>query len=114
MLDKYAHVPRSRKWGSGRADHSGTENRDAEVLEEYEEEEIRKLVDVATAPPARPSSEAPRLLRGSLGKTSLRSMSAACCLKSLRGSTEDPTQQWVTFGFPQLKRKKGRTLREVQ
>ena len=39
-------------------------NAQAEVLEEYEDEEIRKLVDVATAPPARPSSEAPRLLRG--------------------------------------------------
>ena len=35
-----------------------------QVLEEYEDEEIHKLVDVATAPPARPSSEAPRLLRG--------------------------------------------------
>ncbi|CAE7205062.1 ANK2 [Symbiodinium sp. CCMP2456] len=70
VLDKYAHV-----------------------LEEYEEEEIRKLVDVATAPPARPSSEAPRLLRG---------------------STEDPTQQWVTFGFPQLKRKKGCVFFEVE
>ena len=46
----------------------------AQVLEEYEEEEIRKLVDVATAPPARPSSEAPRLLRGASGKTNLRSL----------------------------------------
>ncbi|CAE7615012.1 Caskin1 [Symbiodinium natans] len=70
VLDKYAHV-----------------------LEEYEDEEIRKLVDVATAPPARPSSEAPRLLRG---------------------STEDPTQQWVSFGFPQLKRKAGCFFFEVE
>eukprot|EP00434_Breviolum_minutum_P014856 symbB.v1.2.013096.t1/scaffold919.1/size152209/8 len=70
VLDKYAHV-----------------------LEEYDDHEIRSLVEVATAPAPRPSEELPKLMRG---------------------STEDCKKEWVTFGFPQLKRKEGCFFFEVE
>ncbi|CAJ1445323.1 unnamed protein product [Effrenium voratum] len=70
VLDKYAHV-----------------------LEEYDDQEIQGLVEVATAPPPMSPEELPKLLRG---------------------STENPTVEWITLGFPQLKRNTGCFFFEVE
>eukprot|EP00435_Cladocopium_sp_Y103_P024557 s1339_g6.t1 len=65
----------------------------AHVLEEYDEHEIQGILDVAMAPEPRPPEELPKLMRG---------------------STENSIREWLTFGFPQLKRKEGCFFFEVE
>ncbi|CAL1145553.1 unnamed protein product, partial [Cladocopium goreaui] len=65
----------------------------AHVLEEYHEHEIQGILDVAMAPEPRAAEELPKLMRG---------------------STENSIREWLTFGFPQLKRKEGCFFFEVE
>eukprot|EP00928_Gymnodinium_smaydae_P063389 TRINITY_DN46976_c0_g1_i1.p1 TRINITY_DN46976_c0_g1~~TRINITY_DN46976_c0_g1_i1.p1 ORF type:complete len:1061 (+),score=216.16 TRINITY_DN46976_c0_g1_i1:167-3184(+) len=70
VLDKYAHV-----------------------LNEYTDDDLIAITEVATAPEPRPPHERPELLRG---------------------STEDPKIEWITLGFPRLARETGRFYFEVE
>ena len=57
---------------------------EAEVLEEYDDQEIQGLVEVATAPPPMSPEELPKLLRGK------RPASARAC--DARRATRDATR----------------------
>jgi len=72
VLDKYAHV-----------------------LKEYSDQELRSLVDVATA------------------NTSMQDLSQVHP-QLLRGMTEDPMENWITVGFPNLSQSSGKYYFEVE
>jgi len=67
------------------------------VLAEYNDQELRNIVTVAVAA-ITPSNQD----------------SAAVVPQMLRGSTEDPTMDWVTVGFPDLRQGSGRFYFEVE
>lgn len=67
----------------------------AHVLQEYSDSELKKLIAVAMAAtePCHEPAAFPELLRG---------------------SSEDPTQDWVTIGFPSIAQSSGRFYFEVE
>eukprot|EP00421_Protoceratium_reticulatum_P043751 CAMPEP_0168449428 /NCGR_PEP_ID=MMETSP0228-20121227/47599_1 /TAXON_ID=133427 /ORGANISM="Protoceratium reticulatum, Strain CCCM 535 (=CCMP 1889)" /LENGTH=1617 /DNA_ID=CAMNT_0008463981 /DNA_START=3 /DNA_END=4856 /DNA_ORIENTATION=- len=72
----------------------------AHVLAKYSDQEIRGLVGVATGAVA-PEREGGVLTSG------------AARLVLLRGGSEDPTSEWITFGFPGLQQRDGLYYFEV-
>ncbi|CAJ1437509.1 unnamed protein product [Effrenium voratum] len=66
----------------------------AHVLKEYSDEELRHLIDVA------------------MSNTSLHDM-PQIHPTLLRGMSEDPMENWITVGFPNLAQRKGRYFFEV-
>ncbi|CAJ1386191.1 unnamed protein product [Effrenium voratum] len=80
--------------GGMRANRLGVLDKYAHVLAEYNDRELQGLVEVAMSATA--PSEVPMVLP-----------------TPLRGSTVDPTTEWVTFGYPDFAQDSGRWYFEV-